>query len=225
MEPVKHLNKKRLGIFVRAISTIFCAMFVVLPAMGQQQSADQIRYAEDHRLKTMPRLAIKSNMLYNLTTTPSIGIELRLGKKVTFDAPFHINPWFIDKEKNSKFKFLLVQPQFRLWTCESFNGHFFGIHGHYAFYNVGALPTSPIPFTDKMNKYRFQGHLYGAGISYGFQWILGKRWGFEFEIGGGYARLEYDEFDCLPCATEFQIKRKDYWGVTKAGISLMYFIF
>ena len=39
---------------------------------------------------------------------------------------------------------------------------------------------------------RYDGSLYGVGISYGYQWIISKRWSMEATIGVGYARLKYD---------------------------------
>ena len=226
MKTVKRLIRRLVGVSSRIVPTIVFSALVVCNVAGQGSSGGQTDLGEVHGLRGAPRLAVKTNMIYNLAATPNLGVELRLGRKITFDAPFHINPWYIDKDKNSKFMFLLAQPQVRFWTCEAFNGHFFGLHGHIARYNVGGLPTNTfLPISDKMNKYRFDGHLYGGGLSYGFQWILGKRWGFEFEIGGGYARLEYDEYECVPCAVEYQTKRKNYWGVTRAGLSFMFFIF
>ena len=212
--------KKQAVVAVRMALALFCAVACVVPVVGQQQTKN---YADELLIGETPRLALKTNLLYDLTSTVSLGAEVRLGRKVTFDAPVHLNPWTFNVEENVKFKFLLVQPQLRFWTCESFNGHFFGLHGHYAYYNVSALPKPP--FSDKMNQNRFEGQLYGGGISYGFQWIIGKRLGFEFEIGGGYTRLEYDEFECIPCAREYISKTKEYWGVTRLGLNLIYFIF
>ena len=50
-----------------------------------------------------------------------------------------------------------------------------------------------------LRKYRYEGTLYGAGIAYGHQWILGKRWNLEATIGVGYARIEYDKYEYQTC--------------------------
>ena len=34
-----------------------------------------------------------------------------------------------------------------------------------------------------MENYRYQGNLYGAGLSYGYQWLLSNRWSMEAVIG------------------------------------------
>jgi len=206
------------------IITVVLAMFFAFPVFAQQkQTPAQKQFADEHRLRETPRFSLKTNLLYDMTTTVSLGTEFKLARKITFDVPFHLNPWTFNTEENVKFKFMLVQPQLRFWTCEVFNGHFFGLHGHYGYYNVSALPNPP--FSEKMNQSRFEGQLYGAGLSYGYQWIIGRRFGLEFEIGGGYAKLEYDEYSCQVCARENIAKVKEYWGLTRLGLSLIYFIF
>lgn len=167
-----------------------------------------------------PRWALKTNLLSDLSTTINLAGEFRLGHKTTLDLPFSLNPWTFDKAENTKFKFFLVQPELRLWGCEAFNGHFFGIHAHYAFFNVGRLPNPP--FSETMHDYRFQGQLAGAGVSYGYHWIVAPRWGIEAEIGAGYARLWYDKYPCERCSKQFTGETKNYWGVTRAAVNLMY---
>jgi hypothetical protein len=167
-----------------------------------------------------PKHAIKTNMLHDITTSLNIGGEFKLSRQLTLDVPLTYNPWTYNKEENTKFKFLLVQPELRYWTCEAFNGQFFGLHAHWAYYNVGHLKTPP--FTETMHKYRFEGQLAGAGISYGYRWYLGTRWNLEAEIGAGYARLWYDKFPCQTCAKLITREHKNYWGLTRAGVSLIY---
>jgi len=173
-----------------------------------------------HWLTETPRFAIKTNLLYDLTTTPNLAVEFAMGRKTTLDLSFNLNPWTYNKEENTKFKFFLFQPELRYWTCEAFRGHFFGLHGHYAYYNVGHLPK-PL-FSETMNQYRFEGQLAGAGVSYGYHWIIGKRWSLEAEIGAGYARLWYDKYPCQSCAKLITSDNKNYWGITRAGINLIY---
>ena len=47
-----------------------------------------------------------------------------------------------------------------------------------------------------LGNYRYDGKIYGAGISYGYHWILKNRWSMEATIGAGYARLDYDKYAC-----------------------------
>lgn len=60
----------------------------------------------------------------------------------------------------------MVMPEFRYWLCERYNGHFFGLHSGYAFYNISGVR---IPFQSKSTKdHRYQGWATGLGLSYGY---------------------------------------------------------
>jgi len=167
-----------------------------------------------------PYFAVKTNIVNSFSSTLNLGIEYRVAKNVTFNTSVNWNPWTFNTEENTKFKFLLFAPSVRYWSCESFNGHFFGIHGHYAYYNVGSLPV--VPFREALNEYRFEGQLAGAGLSYGYHIILGSRWSLDAEIGIGYARLWYDKYPCQTCSKVLSNDNKNYWGLTRAGLNLVY---
>ena len=186
----------------------------------KNSSLVDMQFAPAYRMRETPYFAIKTNVLHDLSSSMNLGVELRLHRKITLDLPFTMNPWTFNKEENSKFKFFLIQPELRYWTCEAFNGHFFGIHGHYAQYNVGRLPSGP--FSETMNLYRFEGKLAGAGLSYGYHWLISPRWSLEAEIGAGYALLQYDKYPCHTCAKLISSEKKDYWGITRAGLSFIY---
>ncbi len=167
-----------------------------------------------------PKIALKSNLLYDATATINVGAEFGLGRRLTLDFPISYNPWtFAD---NAKWRHILVQPELRFWNCNAFGRGFWGLHAHYAFYNVGGLPNPP--FSEYMNTHRFQGWLAGLGISYGYQWILGKRWSLEATIGAGWAYMKYDIYPCEKCGDKIGSATKNYFGPTKAGITLIYII-
>ena len=113
----------------------------------------------------------------------------------------------------------LIQPELRYWPCRKFEGHFLGVHGHYAYYNVGQ-----IPFFSGMEDIIYRGNLYGGGITYGYHWVLGDRFSIEAVIGGGYARMEYDKYRCAGCGERMGHYKRNYFGPTRAGVSLIYFI-
>ena len=85
--------------------------------------------------------AVKSNLLYDATTTPNIGVEYRLSDKWTTGINAALNPWSFSN--NKKLKHFLVSPQGRYWFCESFEGHFVGMNAAYAHYN-----SFPLDFTE-----------------------------------------------------------------------------
>lgn len=69
-------------------------------------------------------VALKNNLLYDATTTPNLALEVGLGKKTTLDLYGGYNPFTFGNHK--RFKHWLAQPEFRYWTCERFNGTFWG---------------------------------------------------------------------------------------------------
>lgn len=167
------------------------------------------------------KVSIKNNLLYDATLTPNLGVEFSLGSKSTLDFLVGLNPF--DFSGGWKAKHLLLQPEYRYWLCDVFNGHFFGIHSHFSQFNVGGFDL-PLGRLSTFADGRYQGYLYGGGISYGYQWILSPRWNLEASIGGGFARVHYDEYPCAECGTKLSDGVYDYWGVTRGGISLIYFI-
>ena len=65
---------------------------------------------------------------------------------------------------------------------------------------------------------------YGAGISYGYQWIISKRWSMEATIGVGYARLKYDKYARGDGGEKLGHKHSQLFRSTKIGLSFIYVI-
>lgn len=167
------------------------------------------------------QVAVKSNLLYDVTSTINLGMEFGLNRKWTLDVPFNLNPWkFSD---GTRLRHWGVQPEVRYWFCERFRRTFVGLHAHYADFNVGGLPDWSL-ISENMQKNRYQGHLYGAGLSVGHAWILKRRWGLEATVGLGYAHIVYDKFPCAECGSRIKDSSKNYFGPTKVGLSLIYLI-
>lgn len=162
---------------------------------------------------------IKTNALYWATGTPNIAFERRIGNNISLDIPVGYNAWKSGSDKRS-LRHYAFQPEVRWWFCKAFEGHFAGVHLHYAKYNMGN-----IPFLPATEDYMYKGNLVGAGLSYGFHWVLGTRWGLEADIGVGYAYMNYKKYvegDC--CAEVVSKVKKHYLGPTKLAISLIYVI-
>lgn len=171
-------------------------------------------------------LTIKTNMLYGASTlTPNLGIEIGLGRRTTLDISGSYNWFNLNRAKNDNKKLVhwIVQPEFRYFLCERFNGHFFGVHALYSQYNIGGHEL-PMLLGRGSADFRHEGWAVGAGISYGYQLILGKRWNMEFSAGIGYVNLRYNKYDCPKCGSKISEENKNYFGPTKVAISLTYII-
>ena len=170
------------------------------------------------------KVAVKTNVLYWATTTPNLGFEFGLGKKTSLELFGGYNPWNLDKGENKKMKHYLIQPEFRYWLCERFQGHFFGIHAGFSEYNVSGVRL-PLPqFPKRMKDHRYEGWGMLFGVSYGYFWILGRRWNLEATIGGGYLYGKYDVYDFVKCGDFRGSNKKSRFGITKAGLTLVYLI-
>lgn len=161
-------------------------------------------------------IGVKSNLLYDATTTLNLGLEIGLAPKWTLELPVNYNPW--EFAKNRKLKHWAIQPEVRYWLCEKFNGHFFGLHAFAAGYNVGGLKVFGL------DEHRYEGNLYGFGFAYGYQWILNKHWSIEATVGLGYAYLDHTKYKCEKCGEKQKDDTKNWFGPTKAGISIIYII-
>lgn len=171
-------------------------------------------------------VGLKTNLLYGAYTfTPNLGMEIGLGKKTTLDISGGYNPWNLRSSDNGNKKAVhwMVQPEFRWWTCSRFAGHFLGVHGLYSMYNIGGHEL-PLLFGKGSSGSRNEGWAAGGGISYGYHWVIAPRWGFEFSIGAGYARLEYDEYLSGKCGRYIEHRTRNYFGPTRAAISLVFMI-
>lgn len=169
------------------------------------------------------KVGVKTNLLYGIYTyTPNLGIELGMSPKSTLELSGGYNPWHNERGVKKSLHWL-AEVEYRYWLCQRFNGHFLGIHALGSRYNINKTKL-PLLFGKNSDQYRFDGYAVGAGISYGYQWILGTRWNLEANIGVGYARLDYDKYNCTTCGEKLGAERRNYFGPTKAGISIIYII-
>ena len=188
---------------------VFLVLLLLVTNINAQESESQGKPGN---------VSLKTNLLYDATGTFNLGLEFRTGERTSIDIPVNWNPWTFSE--NRKWKHVFVQPEFRWWLDETFKGHFFGFHAHYGFYNVSRLPNGP--FSRNMANSRYEGWGAGIGASYGYRWNFSRHWGMEATIGLGYAYLDYDKYECKTCGDRLKSDTKNYFGPTKAGISLIY---
>lgn len=164
-------------------------------------------------------VAVKTNLLYDAIATPNVGAEVAFNDHLTLEASGYYNGWNFSGRKS--FKHWMAQPELRYWIHERFNGHFLGLHAQYMDYDFAGLDM----MYGMKKKYAYDGYTYGGGLSYGYQLYLSPHWNLEFTAGFGYLRFEYDKYT-FPEDGGGPIGkyRNDYWGVTKAGISIVYII-
>ena len=161
-------------------------------------------------------IAVKTNVLYDATSSISAGMEMKLSSRITLDVSGSYNPWNFSDYK--KIKHWMIQPEFRYWPRASFSGHFVGIHGLFSQFNVGNISLLGL------EGIRHQGFLYGGGISYGYHWALSPVFRLAFSLGAGYAYLDYEIIETRPCGPSLGRGTKHYIGPTRAGITLIFIL-
>ena len=83
------------------------------------------------------KIAVKSNLLYDLTTTFNIGGEIRCDDTHTLSLSVNYNPWNFGG--NKKMKHFMLQPEYRKWFSGTFMGSYIGFQVHYALFNFRHL--------------------------------------------------------------------------------------
>lgn len=179
----------------------------------------------------MAQMAVKTNLLYDATTTPNLGVEVGLARRSTLQLVYGLNPWKFHGTSHGErsARHWVLMPEYRWWTCTRFNGHFIGAHlmgGQFNAYNVDIpLPGAFLGGDDIRSEVRsksYEGCFAGVGFTYGYQWILSRHFNVEAEVGVGYGHVWYDKYECGECGPRLEDGTTNYVGLTKLGLSLVY---
>ncbi|MCM1137694.1 MAG: DUF3575 domain-containing protein [Duncaniella sp.] len=187
-----------------------CAVLFLTASMAQRVSAQEV--------------AIKTNVAADALLNVNLGAEVGLAPKWSLDATAEFNGWNLSHGRRWKHWYLM--PEARYWFCQRMGGHFLAAHVMGGQYNIGGF-DGKFHFlgTDarKLKDTRYQGWYAGAGIGYGYAWMLSPSWNLEAELGVGYAFTRYDRFKCANCGKKIEDNRPhNYWGITKAAINIVY---
>ncbi len=168
-------------------------------------------------------IAIKTNLLYDVTATANVGVEVGLAPKWTLDLSGNLNAW--SKNEHTKWKHWMVQPEARYWFCDRFSRHFVGAHLIGGAFNFGNINNNlSILGTDfsVLSEKRYQGYSYGCGVAYGFAFMLSRHLNLELEAGLGYMCLDYETYECDGCGRKVNEGIHHYFGPTKAAVNLVF---
>jgi hypothetical protein len=184
-----------------------------IPETGKTDTVAIIPYQEPVVQKNR-FWAIKTNLFQLGAGVANLGVEYPVGDRFSIDLPVTYSPYTI--KSNWKIRTLTLQPEFRWWWNSPMKGHFLGVHGHVGYYNVSL---------DRFDRYQDKNGdtpLWGGGLSYGYALPLKGAWNLEFTAGAGYAHLVYDIFYNVENGARYETSTKDYWGLTRIGITLVY---
>lgn len=156
-------------------------------------------------------VAVKTNLAAWAGTIMNLAADVQVSEHFSVELPVLWCPWYVsDKHAVKTFT---IQPEARYWLSKPGKGHFFGVHAHVGWFNV------------KWNRDRYQDTdrpLLGAGISYGYLLPFNAHWAGEFTLGAGYANMRYDTYYNIDNGARIDTRTKNYWGITRVGLSVVY---
>ena len=166
-------------------------------------------------------MGVKTNVLYDATSTINLGVEVGLAPKWTLDVSGNYNPWTFSDYK--KLKHWMLQPEGRYWLCERFNGHFFGLHALGGEFNLSNLDL-PFGTFSALENSRAQGWFAGGGVGYGYHWIWATTGAWRPNSASVSSTRTTSATSASIAASCWAAAHKNYLGVTKAAISIIYII-
>ncbi len=159
---------------------------------------------------TAQRVMLKTNALYWATLSPNLGAEFRLSRRFTVNVEAATNPFTVSDYKLYATAFM---PEVRFWPAGRPQArHFIGAMALGAIYDLHYDGTS------------HDGNAVGAGLTYGYCFVLGKRWSLETTLGAGLLRFREKKTPDGQPVSEVPNHSKTIFAPLKAGITLTYIL-
>lgn len=173
----------------------------------EDESTKPVRAAD----KDTRFIALKTNAIFWGALVPNLALEVELWPQWSLDIPVYYSPFNISSTR--KVRLLATQPELRWWLRDAGEGHFLGLHGHIAGFNVAINDNGRYQDPNRP--------AWGFGLGYGYAIDFGmrKNWGVEFNIGLGFVNYAYDAYYNRLNGMEYGSGTGYYWGITRAGIS------
>lgn len=140
----------------------------------------------------------------------NVGVDAAVADKWTLDLSAYWNPVNSD---SFSCRLYAAQIGTKRWLYEAFVGHFIGSQLTYGNYLYGG------------SRRYYKGGMAGLGFSYGYAWLLSKRWNVTAEIGIGVFYMKDTRRDRIPPEYEsIFIHHYKRWvvGPSRAEISFNY---
>ena len=182
-----------------------------LPTVTETNSESTI---SSHNRKVY--MAFRTNMLYDIALTPTIGVDFHLGHNWTLGANWSYAWW----HKDSWSYYHRVYGgdiNLRKYFGDSarkrpLSGHHIGVYAQALTYDFEYGSTG---FLSEFS--------YGGGLEYGYSLPVSRTLNIDFSIGCGYLGGEYKVYDPIDDHYVWRETRQRHWfGPTKAEISLVW---
>lgn len=186
-------------------------------ATGEAPEAEKTEVVAEAASRKPYTLALRTNLLYDAFLLPTLGIEWRISESVGVKLDGSLSCWGGATGKVKKI--WMLSPEVCWYLLE--NRRFYvGASGNYAEYNLYGYPLGNLMKDDT----GYQGTLWSAGLTVGYQLRLCRALSLDFNLGLGYTRSEYDSFTMIDGVrvSKERNQSKNLWGPTQAGISLVW---
>lgn len=190
----------------------------------------------DGRIVTIPHepdkkpffIAVKNNLLYDVALLPNLSLEIPFGRGYKWSAVIEGNWswWNTEANKYNYHRIQMAGVEVRRWfgnrTGNPLNGWYAGLYGYGGDYDIRL-------FADKNSDIGQQSlWSYSAGLTFGYVMPIGRRFNLEFGLGAGYLGGTYRKYNVSDCRDGvfplLSTHRRNYFGVTKASVSLVWLI-
>lgn len=156
------------------------------------------------------RVSFKTNALYWGTLSPNAGVEFRLSRHFTLNLEGAVNPFSV---KDYQLHAANFTPEVRYWfSARPQAGHFVGLMGFGGIYSM------------KWDNTFHVGDALGAGVTYGYSFVLSRRWSLETTIGLGMLHVREKKYaEGQPEPQEIN-NTKTIPAPLKAGVTFTYIL-
>ena len=208
-------EKRRHNLFGRLLA-IALLLSPALSLVAEAQSPECVSVPQG-------RIALRTNLLYDATLSPNLGVEVRVDSAWTVGLLAGINAWDVDKAKNRKWRHILFSLRARKFLNDSvFHKGYIEADVIYSHFNVGNVKF-PFGLYKSVRDRRLQGDLVALGGKYGYSWILARNWRIEAEAGVAVGYAWFKEYDCPHCGT-FLGNGDRIFLLPQLGINIVYII-
>lgn len=192
---------------------ILITIYICIATSSPAQAVDTISYS--------PKIALKTNILFDAAITPNLEIETCLGKQKRISIMAEIwFPWYKASSNKKAYEVNMAGIETRFWMQKQdishpFLGHFVGLYA--------AIGKYDLEWDAKGN----QGEFYSTGITYGWTHKMSKKLNLELSLSSGIIIGPYKHYEAK---YEYQhliyqySKHWTYFGPTKAKISIVWLL-
>ncbi len=218
MKPVMRITLKLVLLlsFLTATISVFAQGGHQAIRAGEYRGNAAEKYFSD-KGRTKPLFAVKTNLLFDVLSTPNIELEVPVANRVSVMAEYWF-PWRTNSFSGSSYRLLYGGVEGRYWFRKKedrnvLKGHFLGAYVGFGHYDIGRSQGGYMGDLD-----------YYAGLTYGYSFKLNKFLRLETSLGFGAFRTNYQHYansDSQNALVWQYSGRYLYFGPSKLKVSIV----